>query len=111
MLAKKGYFKLEDGSKSTDEKNADLFKAQLKKANKEKAEDAEDEDLVLKPKRPLNPYFAFNIKFSKGIREKNEGMSIGEISKLVKAKWDSMSDKEKEVYVEESDVDKARANK
>ena len=38
---KRGYFKLEDGSKSTDEKNAHLFKEKKKKA---KADDSDDSE-------------------------------------------------------------------
>lgn len=80
-LEKKGYFKLEDGSKSTDEKNAPLFKKQVKsiekketkaaeklerkseskakgkKGDKSVAEDEDDKPEQLKPKRPMNAYF------------------------------------------------------
>ena len=66
---KKGYFILDDGSKSTDEKNAKLFKQS--KADKstrtagKKSDDDSDEEVKCLPKRPTSAYLFFNSEYSK----------------------------------------------
>jgi hypothetical protein len=52
---KKGYFLLPDKSKSTDEKNAALFKVK-----KSKDDSDDEESKVNKPKRPNGAYNFFN---------------------------------------------------
>ena len=52
---KKGYFLLPDKSKSTDEKNAALFKVK-----KSKDDSDDEESKVNKPKRPNGSYNFFN---------------------------------------------------
>ena len=53
---KKGYFTLDDGSKSTDEKNAKLFKKKTPKDKNKDESDSEEEALICKPKRAQSAY-------------------------------------------------------
>jgi len=114
--AKKGYFTLDDGSKSTDEKNAKLFKQSKgakssKKAGKKSDSDSDDEEKCL-PKRPTSAYLFFNSEYSKKMREKHpEEKSMTFFSNLVKEKWASMSEEDKKSYVALNEADKARYDK
>jgi len=86
---KKGYFMLDDGSKSTDEKNAKLFKQSkadksTKTAGKKSDDDSDEEEKCL-PKRPTSAYLFFNGEYSKQAREKYpEEKAMSFFSNLVK---------------------------
>lgn len=67
---------------------------------------AEPQDL--QPKRPINTYFHFSIEASKEIREKNPSLSVGEVAKAVKVKFDSLTDDQKAPYVKKNEDDKKR---
>lgn len=90
-LETKGFFKMDDGTKSTDPANAHLAKK-----DKTKSKD-DDEPEALQPKRPMSAYMYFNVEFSSEIRAKNPGvvMAMGEVSKLVSERWNAMSDVQK----------------
>lgn len=53
-MAKKGYYTLEDGSKSTDPENAELLKVKKKKNKKLASMTAGDDDEVIKPVKKNN---------------------------------------------------------
>ena len=65
---KKGYFTLDDGSKSTDPENAKLFKPAKNSKSKtaaKKTDDDSDEEEKCKPKRPISSYLFFSTEYSK----------------------------------------------
>ncbi len=71
---KKGFFILEDGSKSTDPANAKLFKEKKQKdaKNATESEDSEDEEQrVCKPKPAQSAYFFFSNDYIAKLREKS----------------------------------------
>lgn len=61
---KKGFFTLDDKSKSTDPKNAKLFKQK-----KSKVEDSDSGPEDLRPKRAISGYMFFNMEFGAKLRE------------------------------------------
>ena len=63
---KKGYFLLDDKSKSTDPANSKMFKEKKKRMIEE---DSKPE--ILQPKRALSAYMFFSIEYGKTVREKN----------------------------------------
>ncbi|KAJ2553546.1 Non-histone chromosomal protein 6 [Coemansia sp. RSA 1933] len=60
------------------------------------------------PKRALSAYMFFSQANRASVQEANEGVSFGQIGKLLGAKWKEMSEKEKEPYTKKADNDKAR---
>lgn len=90
---KKGYFLLPDKSKSTDPKNASLFKSK-----KSKDDSDDEESKVNKPKRPAPAYTFFNAEFVTKARKSNPELKTTEAFKQAGAKWATMSDKEKEKF-------------
>lgn len=89
---KKGFFFLEDGSKSTDPANAKLFKEKKQKdaKNATESEDSEDEEQrVCKPKPAQSAYFFFSNDYIPKLREKStdEEMKQTEYMRLAGAKW------------------------
>ena len=89
---KKGFFILEDGSKSTDPANAKLFKEKKQKdaKNATESEDSEDEEQrVCKPKPAQSAYFFFSNDYIAKLREKStdEDMKQTEYMRLAGAKW------------------------
>lgn len=90
---KKGYFVLDDKSKSTDPKNATLFKVK-----KSKDDSDDEESKVNKPKRPNGAYNFFNSEFVMSARKSNPELKTTEAFKQAGQKWASMSEKEKEKY-------------
>ena len=99
---KKGYFLLEDKSKSTDPANAKLFK------KKKAASDTEEEAKELKPKRAISAYIYFATEFSEKTRKARPDLKMTQISVLAGTKWSEMSDVEKKPYIEKNEQDKAR---
>jgi len=89
-LESKGWFKMEDGTKSTDPANAHLAK-KVAKAKKD------DEPEPLQPKRAMAAYMYFNVEYSSLIRSQRPGEKIpmGEVSKAVSDKWAAMTDAQK----------------
>lgn len=78
---KHGYFTFEDGTKSTDPKNAEKVKKEAKiksKGNK----DEESEEEVVQPKRALSAYTIFVKDF-----QPPEGTENLDRMKLAGAKW------------------------
>ncbi|KIM29253.1 hypothetical protein M408DRAFT_328926 [Serendipita vermifera MAFF 305830] len=61
------------------------------------------------PKKALSPYMFFTQEYREKIKEENPGIGFGEVAKKLGAKWKSMSDEEKEPYVEKHQADKKRA--
>jgi hypothetical protein len=103
---KKGYFLLDDKSKSTDPANSKLFKD--KKTKKEtdggQVEDPED----LQPKRALSSYIHFSKEYGQKVREKNSELAVGDVAKLVGEKWGTLSEKDKAPYEKLNALDKVR---
>ena len=64
--AKKGFFMLDDNSKSTDPENAKLFK------RKKSAAEVEEESKELKPKRPVSAYIYFSTDFGEKMRKSHQ---------------------------------------
>jgi len=102
---KKGYFTLDNKTKSTDPENAKLFKK--KKSSSEPEEEAKE----LKPKRAISAYIYFASDFSEKTRKAKPELKITEISVLAGKKWSEMSDAEKKPFVEMNEQDKARQEK
>ena len=115
-LAKKGYFTMTDGSKSTDEANAHLFKEKKKRVKKETKNDAkkaktdasdsddEDEEEEQKhppPKRALSAWTLFLTLESAKLRK--EGKAQGEAFKICGEMWGKMTDAEKEPHTKENE--------
>jgi hypothetical protein len=114
---KKGYFTLDDGSKSTDPTNAKLLKpAKNSKSSTtaavKKTGDDSDEEEKCKPKRPTSAYLYFSTEYSKKLREKHpEEKSLTFFAPLVKQQWESMTDEDKETYDALNAADKVRYEK
>jgi len=102
---KKGFFTLEDKSKSTDPENAKLFK------KKKSTSDTEEEVKELKPKRAVSAYIYFATELDEKTRKEKPELKITEISVLAGKKWGQMSDAEKKPYLEKHEQDKARQEK
>lgn len=100
--AKKGYFILEDKSKSTDPANAKLFKAKKKDSD----DNSQPDDL--QPKKPLSGFMFFSKDYGKTLREKASDKSVGVIQQQVGEKWGEMTDKEKAPYRKVNEEDKLR---
>ena len=107
QLATKGYFMMEDGTKSTDPANAHL-------AKKPKSATDDDEPEPLQPKRAMSGFIYFSMEFGAETRAKNPTnvvMSIGEISKLTSEKWGAMTEAQKQPYESKNAADKKRHEK
>jgi len=63
-----------------------------------------------KPKQAKNPFMFFNAEFSLKIRAENPDshMTVGEVAKAVSVKWQSLTDQEKQKYIDLADKDKQR---
>ena len=107
-LETKGFFKMGDGSKSTDPANAHLAKVKKSKSAKD-----DQEPEPLQPKRAISSYMYFNSELSAVIRAKNPGvnMPIAEVSKLVSEKWGAMTDGQKQPFEDKNALDKKRLEK
>ena len=90
---KKGFFLLEDKSKSTDPENAKLFKS------KRAASEGKEESKELKPKRAISAYIYFATDFGEKTRKSNPEMKITEVCVLAGKKWAEMSEAQKKPYV------------
>ena len=99
---KKGFFMLDDNTKSTDPENAKLFK------RKKSAVEAEEESKELKPKRPVSAYIYFSTDFSEKMRKSHPEMKITEVSVLAGKKWNELTEAEKKPYIQKNVQDKAR---
>jgi hypothetical protein len=102
---KKGFFLLDDKSKSTDPANAKLFKS------KRSASEGKEESKELKPKRAISAYIYFATEFGEKTRKSNPEMKITEVSVLAGKKWAEMSEAQKKPYVEKNLEDKVRQEK
>jgi len=112
-LAKKGYYTLEDGSKSTDEKNAHLLKVKKPKSVRRSApgklslDGSDDEEAKFvhpPPKRPGSAWLFFNTEFCKEFVEGG-----GERAKAFTAaseKWSALPDAEKQPYLDRAEAAK-----
>ncbi len=90
---KKGYFMLENGTKSTDPANAKLFKVK-----KSVGDEEEEEEKGMQPKRPQSSYMYFQIQYIKQLRQKDATLQQAEYMKLAGNKWAELSEKDKEKY-------------
>lgn len=59
-------------------------------------------------KKPQSSYLLFCNERRRDVMEKNPGLRIGEIQKIISAQWKELTPKEKDVYVELAAKDKAR---
>ncbi|CAG7851166.1 SubName: Full=NHP6A-Nonhistone chromosomal protein related to mammalian HMG1 {ECO:0000313/EMBL:CCA71859.1} [Serendipita indica DSM 11827] len=62
------------------------------------------------PKKALSPYMFFTQEWREKIKDENPGIGFGEVAKRLGAKWKSMTDEEKEPYVQKHQADKKRAD-
>jgi len=109
-LKKHGYYKLEDGSKSTDPQNAALFKIKKKKVVKKSGGDDDsltEEEIESKvvPKRPSSAWVYFNTQKSKELRDAGKGKEAFTLSGQA---WANMGEKEKAPYEKMALEDKQR---
>ncbi|KAL3809701.1 hypothetical protein ACHAXA_009395 [Cyclostephanos tholiformis] len=97
----------DDDDDDVDDDNSNGAKAKNKPKAKPKAK--KDPNA---PKQPMNAYMLFSNSIRAKIREKNPGMSLGDVAKEIasqyktissdeKAKWQGMADAAKEVYKKE----------
>jgi hypothetical protein len=112
---KKGFFLLEDGSKSTDAANAKLFKEKKEKKSKNatESEDEEEEQLVCKPKPAQSAYFYFSNEYIAKLREKSTDGDVKQTDymKMAGTKWSTMTDEQKKPYEVLNEADKVRLEK
>jgi len=64
------------------------------------------------PKRTRSAFFFFCNEFRPGVmatyKEKNSKINVGEVSKILGARWQALSTADREKYTEENRVDKQR---
>jgi hypothetical protein len=60
------------------------------------------------PKAPLNGYLVYFNEERADMRSKNPGMSFGELTKIIAAKWKELPTEEKQKYINEAEIDKER---
>lgn len=94
---KKGYFTLDDGSKSTDAANAKLFK---EKKSKKTADESDEDDRVCKPKAARSAYTYFTTEYTAKLRAENkdENAKQTDFMKMAGAKWNTMTESDKKPY-------------
>ena len=63
------------------------------------------------PKAPLNAYLLYFNEERSDMRQKNPGMSFGELTKIIANKWKDLSTEEKQRYINEAEMDKERYSK
>jgi len=87
---KKGYFILDDNSKSTDPANAKLFK-------KRKSTDSENEEesKELKPKRASSSYIFFATEYTAKLKQQHPDVKYTELMARAGQKWNEMTPAEK----------------
>ena len=105
-LKEKGYYTLENGSKSTDEANKHLLKVKKPKVapktnsksaiEKEDDDDEEEKFVHPPPKRPGSSWLYFNTEFCKKFVE--EGGERIKAFKAASDKWNAISEEEKQPY-------------
>lgn len=102
-IEKKGYYTMEDGSKSTDAENAKFFKApKVRKAKKNDSDDSSSEDEGEKknpgPKRPPSDWNLYFMEQSKLLQAAGE--KAKDCMTLASAKYKEMTEEEKKPYVD-----------
>ena len=87
---------MDDGSKSTDKKNAHEFKERKSKKYTKKTDESEEEPEVnvLKPKRAQSAYIFFSSEFMKSHKDDPEAKEHG-LMKYSASKWATMSENDK----------------
>ncbi|RKO86622.1 high mobility group box domain-containing protein, partial [Blyttiomyces helicus] len=60
------------------------------------------------PKKALSPYLIFSQEMRPTIKEQNPDATFGQLGKLLGAAWQELNDKDKAVYNQKSEADKAR---
>ncbi len=106
---KSAHLTLTSAGKSSKSAGKDSTKKTVKEVDRTKVPPKYE---GVKPKRPVNAYFAFNNERSAEIREEwkkdNRKIEIGTIGKQVKEEWDQLSEKDIEKYKKVAEDDKAR---
>lgn len=74
----------------------DLSKVKFKKEKKDT------------PNKSLSPFIIFNKENRESIKNKNPGVSFGELGKLIGNTWRDLNETEKAVYQQKADQDKLR---
>jgi len=71
-----------------------------------------------RPKRPMTPFLIFSNDLRGSVVKENPQMNIADIAKVLGTKWNSLSDKQKQNYIQQSkklkekyEVEKAKINK
>ena len=104
---KKGFFTLEDKSKSTDPDNAKLFKKRKSHAESESDEECKE----LKPKRPLSAYIFFATEHSAKLRAAHPEIKNTEVMGMAGKKWNEMNEAQKKPFETLNAKDKIRHEK
>ncbi|CEG42881.1 nuclear y ccaat-box binding factor c subunit nf yc [Plasmopara halstedii] len=63
---------------------------------------------MMSVKKPQSSYLIFCNERRRDVMNENPGVRIGEIQKIISAKWNELTTEEKDVYVELANKDKAR---
>ncbi|EPZ36642.1 hypothetical protein ROZALSC1DRAFT_26646 [Rozella allomycis CSF55] len=63
------------------------------------------------PKRPQSSYFIYANEHRDKVKQENPKISVGELSKLISARWNELSESEKKPYVEKAAKLKEAYNK
>lgn len=62
----------------------------------------------LAPKKGLSPFMIFNKENREKVKTTNPTATFGEIGKLIGTAWRALNEKQKAVYVQKAEADKAR---
>jgi hypothetical protein len=90
--------KREEGDDSDDEETSKPSKKKAKKAKKDPNE----------PKRPMASYFIWMGENRESFKNENPDATIGELGKIMGAKWKTLSEEEKAPYNEKAAENKAK---
>jgi hypothetical protein len=60
------------------------------------------------PKRNMSAYFLYSVHIRPTIKEENPDASFGEIARLISAKFKALPEKERKIWDDKAEKDKAR---
>lgn len=105
MLKEKGYFMMDDGTKSTDHKGKRVVKT-VEEENDESESSEQEEVAVVKPKKLRSAYQFFMADYTKALQAKK--LSAPEAMKEAAAAWGKADEAEKAKYVKMAEADVKR---
>lgn len=104
--AKKGFFTLDDKTKSTDPENVKLFKKR-----KSAESDHEEESKELKPKRAVSSYIYFATQHTAKLKLLHPEVKQSDLMAMTGKKWNEMLPAERKPYDDMNASDKLRQEK